>query len=161
MSDFLEEWIEDPIKLWGSVLIVFGLLFYIFSGSSGNNVNNYVDDPFTQESSFVSQEQIAQADEEDPEFESEDSFVSEDDMQQDNTEDSFAEENQFDTQKPLTYKKAVIDTKTGLIQYKEFDMQGHEIKEESPKIDKDKKIEQLEKRIGKLESKLDKDPFSN
>jgi len=160
MSDFLEEWIEDPIKLWSSVLIVFGILFYIFSGSSSSS-STATSNPFTQESSFVSQEQIAQADEEDPEFESEDSFVSEDDMQNDNQEDSFAEENQFDTQKPLTYKKAVIDTKTGLIQYKEFDMQGHEIKEESSKIDKDKKIEQLEKRIGKLESKLDKDPFLN
>lgn len=157
MSDFLEEWIEDHIKfkLWGSVIVVLGLLFYIFSGNS-----TATSDPFT-DSSFVSQEQIAEADEEDPEFESEDSFVSEDDMQQDNTEDSFAEEDQFDTQKPLTYKKAVIDTKTGQIQYKEFDMEGHEIKEDSPKIDKDKKIEQLEKRIGKLESKIDKDPFSS
>ena len=156
--NFIEEILEDPIKLWGSVLIVFVILFYIFSGSSSSTATS---DPFTDSSSFVSQEQIAEADEEDPEFESEDSFVSEDDMQQDNTEDSFAEENQFDTQKPLTYKKAVIDTKTGLIQYKEFDMQGHEIKEESPKIDKDKKIDQLEKRIGKLEKKLDQDPFLN
>ena len=158
MSDFLEEWIEDPIKLWGSVIVAFGILFYIFSGSSSTATS----DSFTDSSSFVSQEQIAQADdEEDPEFESEDSFVSEDDMQQDNAKDSFMVENQFDTPKPLTYKKSVFDRTTGTIVEKEFDMQGHEIKPIKPTIDKDKKIEQLEKRIGTLESKLDKDPFLN
>ena len=154
MSDFLEEWIEDPIKLWGSVIVVSGILFYIFNGNSDNVKAS---DPFS-DSSFVSQEQIAEADEE---FfdEEESSFVSEDDMQQDNAEDSFMVEDRFDTQKPFTYKKAVIDTKTGLIQEKEFDMQGHEIQTQDTNMDKDKKIEQLEKRIGKLESKLDKDPF--
>lgn len=155
MSDFLEEWIEDPIKLWGSVIVVFGLLFYIFSGSD----NVKTSDPFSDSSSFVSQEQIA--DEEEEFFdEEEDSFVSEDDIQEDNSEDSFAVKEQFDTQKHLTYKKAFIDEKTGKIKWQEFDFQGHEIKEESPKIDKDKKIEELEKRIGTLEQKLDKDPFS-
>jgi len=153
--NFIEEILEDPVKLWGSVIVVFGVLFYIFSG----NDNVKTSDPFA-DSSFVSQEQIAEADEE---FfdEEEDSFVSEEDMQQDNSEDSFMVEDQFDTQKPLTFKRSVFDKTTGTIVEKEFDIQGHEIKPTKPTTDKDKKIEQLEKRIGRLEQKLDKDPFLN
>ena len=161
MRDFIEEILGNPIKLWGSVIIFIGILFYVLSG----NNDNVTSDPFADSSSYITQEQFEQAEEEYIEdFYDEDSFVEveEDDMQNDFQEDSiFSEENQFDTQQPFTYKQYVIDSKTGRIVEKEFDIQGNEIRKDNINIDKDKKIKLLEKRIEKLESKLNKDPFLN
>lgn len=149
--NFLEEWFEDPIKLWGSAFVVMAILFSVFSKDSAIATS----EPFSEDSSFVSQEQVAQADEE--VFDEGDSFVSEEDIEDDTTDNSFVSEEEFDSN-PFTYKQAVLNPDTGDIVEKEFDMNGNEIKKENP--DSKTKIEELEKRVNQLEKKVNEDPFN-
>ncbi len=142
-----EKIIEDPLKLWGSIFAAVVLIFVVVNSSDSKN--EVFIDPFSS-SSFISEEEL-EANEE-PIFlssfsEEEDDYEESDSVFEDEKNGFGGFDNSFIIDQP------VINS-SGSIEMKKFDMNRNSFVVEKKETDsKDQKIEELEKRLKRVENR--------